>query len=141
MPVGRSQNPRAGLAWCNLTGECYDYRSFINRWTGKLAIEPVFTTKRARGEFERLAQKYSWDLRSDEAKDWPKRLVRRVMDIGTLDDIISMEQAFGRDVLIDALIYSEIGALRPQSWAFWHHRLGLVETGGRCPAYPVRRFA
>ena len=92
-------------------------------------------------EFERLAAAYSWDMRIDEAKRWPHRLLRRVMDIGTLDDIVSMEAGFGRDELIRALTTAEAGALRPKSWSFWHYRLGLVPPGAACPPLPVRRAA
>ncbi len=104
-------------------------------------MKAIFENQVARDEFQRLARKYSWDMRAEEALAWPYRLLRRVMDIGTLEDITSMEQVMGREVLTDALTSAEIGALRPQSWAFWHYRLGLVEPGGRCPPYPVRRFA
>jgi hypothetical protein len=104
-------------------------------------MKAVLETTEAKNEFARLAQKYSWDMRADEAMKWPERLLRRVMDIGTLEDMISMENAIGRDSLAHALSNAEFGALRPQSWAFWHHRLGLVEKGGQLPPYPVRRFA
>lgn len=92
-------------------------------------------------EFERLAVAYSWDMRVDEARRWPHRLLRRVMDIGTLDDIVSMEARFGRDELTKALTTAEAGALRPKSWSFWHYRLGLVPPGAACPPLPVRRAA
>lgn len=100
----------------------------------------VLETTEAKNELGRLAQKYSWDIRIEEAMEWPERLLRRVMDIGTLDDMISMEKAIGKETLKLALSSSEAGALRPQSWVFWHHRLGLVEANGRCPSYPIRRF-
>lgn len=92
-------------------------------------------------EFERLAAAYSWDMRIDEAKRWPYRLMRRIMDIGTLDDIVSMEKSFGPDELIEALATAEAGALRPKSWTFWHYRLGLVPPGATCPPMPARRAA
>lgn len=92
-------------------------------------------------EFERLAATYSWDMRIDEARHWPYRLIRRVMDVGTLDDIVSMEASFGRDELANALATAEAGALRPKSWTFWHYRLGLVQPGAACPSMPTRRAA
>lgn len=90
-------------------------------------------------EFDRLARTYSWDMKLDEARRWPQRLLRRVMDVGTLDDIVSMEQRFGRDELGRALGTAEIGAFRPKSWTFWHYRLGLVPPGATCPPMPTRR--
>lgn len=92
-------------------------------------------------EFERLAAAYSWDMRIDEARQWPYRLMRRVMDVGTLDDIVSMEPVFGRDELARALATADVGAFRPKSWTFWHYRLGLTQPGGVCPPMPVRRAA
>ena len=92
-------------------------------------------------EFRRLAQIYSWDMRLEEAIKWPERLLRRVMDIGTLQDIVSMENKIGRKPLVEALRNAEIGALRPKSWTFWHYRLGIVKIGEECPPYPVRKFA
>lgn len=104
-------------------------------------MKAVFENKDVRNEFERLARKYSWDMRTEEALAWPERLLRRVMDIGTLEDMVSMEREMGREILTEALTSAEIGALRPQSWSFWHHRLGLIKIGEQCPPYPIRRFA
>jgi hypothetical protein len=92
-------------------------------------------------EFERLAQIYSWDMKMEDAKRWPERLIRRVMDIGTLDDIVSMEGRIGRSTLVNALRTAEVGALRPKSWSFWHYRLDLIRPNEDCPPYPVRHFA
>lgn len=109
--------------------------------SSKKADQKPFETDEANREFRRLAQIYSWDMRIEEAVDWPERLLRRVMDIGTLEDIASMERTIGKPPLVAALTSAEIGALRPQSWSFWHYRLGLVEAGKECPAYPVRRLS
>lgn len=92
-------------------------------------------------EFERLARIYSWDMRLSEAKNWPYRLLRRVMDIGTLEDIVSMERFFGHDVLREALKGTEAGGMRPKSWTFWHYRLGIVPPEAPCPPLPTRRAA
>lgn len=91
--------------------------------------------------FARLARTYSWDMPLAEAWNWPYRLLRRVMDLGTLDDIVAMEDAFGRDMLVQAIETAEAGAMRPQSWAFWHYRLRLVPFGDPCPPMPSRRVA
>lgn len=92
-------------------------------------------------EFDRLARRYSWDMKIEEAHRWPDRLLRRVMDVGTLDDILSMERTFGRGDLKAALSTARIGAFRPKSWTFWHYRLGLVVPGQSCPPMPARRVA
>lgn len=105
-------------------------------------VQPtVYDSLAANEEFQRLAEVYSWDLRLDEAVSWPERLIRRVMDIGTLADILSMQQHIGRQTLEHAIETAPIGAFRPQSWTFWHYRLGLVAVGAQCPPLPVRRFA
>lgn len=91
-------------------------------------------------EFDRLALRYSWDLPLPQARDRPDRLLRRVMDMGLLDDLIAMEQCFGRDRLRTALATAEAGALRPKSWAWWHYRLGIVEPHSAPPPLPARRF-
>ena len=92
-------------------------------------------------EYKRLAAIYSWDMGIEEARRWPGRLLRRVMDIGTLDDILSMERWIGRETLSEVLTTAEVGALRPQSWTFWHYRLGMIPPGAPCPPMPARRTA
>ncbi len=101
----------------------------------------AFKADAANEEFRRLAQIYSWDMRLEEAMKWPERLLRRVMDIGTLEDIVLMEQAIGKKHLACALRNAPAGALRHKSWTFWHHRLNLVENDKQCPSPPVRHFA
>lgn len=91
--------------------------------------------------FDQLAATYSWDMKIDEARLWPFRLLRRVMDVGTLEDIVAMEISFGHDELKRALSTAEAGSLRPKSWTFWHYRLGLVKPGAACPPMPARRTA
>lgn len=92
-------------------------------------------------EIDRLARIYSWDMNTVEARRWPHRLLRRVMDIGTFEDILSMELHVGRDEIARALLTAEAGALRPKSWTFWHYRLGLVSSGTTCPPLPTRLSA
>ena len=71
-------------------------------------------------EMRRLARLYSWDMDVEEALLWPGRLLRRVMDIGTLEDVLAMEQRVGRAALVEAIETASAGSLRPKSWAFWH---------------------
>lgn len=92
-------------------------------------------------ELERLARRYSWDMTMEEVPRWPHRLLRRVMDMGTFEDILSMEHNIGRDELTRALLTAEAGELRPKSWTFWHYRLGLVAYDMSCPPLPTRRSA
>jgi hypothetical protein len=103
--------------------------------------EQMFDGRARAHELARLARIYSWDMKAEEACRWPYRLLRRVMDIGTFEDIISMERQIGDDELTHALRTAEAGALRPKSWTFWHYRLGLVPPGQSCPSLPARRAA
>lgn len=100
-----------------------------------------FSSREGDHLFTRLARIYSWDMPEPEARNWPFRLIRRVMDLGTLEDIVAMEQVFGRGILVHAITTAEAGAMRPQSWAFWHYRLNLVQPGADCPPMPARRVA
>lgn len=103
--------------------------------------EQGFDDRAQTRELGRLAHIYSWDMNAEEARRWPYRLLRRVMDIGTFEDILSMERHVGPDELTHALLTAEAGALRPKSWTFWHYRLGLVPFGIPCPPLPIRRAA
>lgn len=94
-----------------------------------------------RNELVRLANIYSWDIPPEEAILFPHRLLLRVMDIGTLEDLIAMESRLSRDRLRSVLRSAAIGSLRPKSWTFWHYRLGLVEPGRECPPMPKQRIA
>lgn len=91
--------------------------------------------------FLKLARTYSWDMIAEEARNWPGRLFRRVMDLGTLEDVVAMESSFGCDALVYAIETAEAGSMRPQSWAFWHYRLRIVPFGEACPPLPARRVA
>lgn len=91
-------------------------------------------------EFDRLARRYSWDIALPEARDWPDRLLRRVMDMGVIEDIVAMERGFGRDRLRQSLRTAEAGELRPKSWAWWHYRLELIEPDTPPPPLPTRHL-
>ncbi len=94
----------------------------------------------ANEEFRRLARIYSWDMRENEALKWPERLLRRVMDMGTLEDVVSMQEKIPNTALEHALVTSEAGGMRRNSWVFWHLRLGLINDTSECRPYPERRF-
>lgn len=101
----------------------------------------LLVSEAQRGEFERLVRIYSWDMTLDDSWRFPYRLLRRVMDIGTLEDITSMERTIGVGNLMRALTTAEAGSFRPRSWTFWHYRLGQVPESGVCPPMPTRRAA
>lgn len=88
-----------------------------------------------------MARRYVWDQSGAEALANPDRIVRRVMDLGTIDDAFDLEPFLGRDRLAEVLRSSPAGAMRPRSWAFWHHRLGLIAPNENPPPMPLRRLA
>ena len=87
------------------------------------------------------ARNYCWDMDPKDALSSRERVVRRVMDLGVLRDVVSLERMFPREDIVMALKNAPPGALRPRSWAFWHYRLGLVSPGEDAPPEPTRAFA
>ena len=86
-----------------------------------------------------MARRYVWDQSEAEALANSDRIIRRVMDLGTIDDAFDLEPILGRERLAEVLRSSSAGAMRPRSWSFWHHRLGLIRTRESPPPMPVRR--
>jgi len=90
-------------------------------------------------DFERLVRRYGWDMSADDARQWRDRLIRRVMDVGTLEDMLSIERSVGHIELRRVLRDTPLGGLRPKSWSFWHYRLGVVPVASACPPMPTLR--
>ena len=94
------------------------------------------------GALNRMARRYVWWMAPDEAlREHPARLIAQVMDIGTFEDIVALEELLGRGILRDVIAHAQPGWLRPRSWNFWHYRLGITEPGDEPPPPPERRFA
>ena len=110
--------------------------SFGNEWP-RQSHEPSQIAETLR----RLASKYCWDINPDEAIKHQNRIILRVMDFGTLEDIFGLETLFGAKQLAGILKAAPAGALRPRSWSFWHYRLGLANAQIDPPPMPVRTFA
>ncbi|OIN90607.1 MAG: hypothetical protein AUJ20_14080 [Comamonadaceae bacterium CG1_02_60_18] len=97
------------------------------------------------GQFDRdalklLASKYIWWKTPDAAIDTPERVIAQVMNIGDYDDVQQLAHQVGDDVLREVLSHAQAGQFDPQSWAYWHYRLGLA-TIDQVPPLPVRRYA
>lgn len=89
-----------------------------------------------------LAARYVWWKTPDEAMQQPQRVAAQVMNIGTWDDLVRMDEAVGEDYLRSVLQTAEAGQLDPRSWHYWHYRLGLAEYGKNpVPPMPVRKVA
>ena len=89
---------------------------------------------------QRLARTYVWWLAPDDAISRPLRLTAQIMDIGDYDDVQLLAQAVGDDFLRAVLQKAEIGQFSPQSWAYWHYRLGLAESE-QVPPLQTRRLS
>ena len=69
----------------------------------------------------------------------PKRFgAPPVMDIGTLEDARWLLDHVGADWFRTARRGAEAGQLRPKSWAYWHHKLGLTPADRNPPPMPAR---
>ncbi len=79
-------------------------------------------------------------MNPDEAVNFQERVILRVMDLGTLDDIFDLEASFDTEKLIDTLKAASPGSMRQRSWNFWHYRLNLADARIEPPPMPVRTF-
>ena len=94
---------------------------------------------RARSDFlQAMAYRYCWDT-PDPMIVAEDRIVRRVMDLGVLDDALALEPTLGRARLIEVLTTTSAGGMRPKSWWFWHYRLGLADAAHDPPPMPARK--
>jgi hypothetical protein len=94
-----------------------------------------------KAELERLASLYCWDMDPADATVRSDRVILRVMDLGTIDDLLALERAFDRGILVEVLSRASAGALTPRTWSFWHYRLGLAAPDEAVPAQPLRKAA
>ena len=80
-----------------------------------------------------LANRYVWWLSPEEALEFPQRVIARIVDMGTFEDIHEL-------VAIVALQNAEAGQFRPRSWSYWQYLLnGLADD--TLPPMPVRRVS
>ena len=87
-----------------------------------------------------LARRNVWWLTPEEALEYPQRVVARIMDMGTLEDIHDLAEIVGEEVLRQALRDAEAGQFRARSWSYWHYLLnGLADD--TLPPMPVRVFS
>ena len=87
-----------------------------------------------------LAKRYTWWLVPEEAMDYPQRVIARIMDMGTFEDIHELVSIVGEDSLRQVLQNAEAGQFRPRSWSFWQYLLnGLADNA--VPPLPIRRVS
>jgi hypothetical protein len=86
-----------------------------------------------------LAKRYVWWLAPEVAIEYPQRIMARVMDMGTFEDIHDLEGIVGESSLRQVLQEAEAGQFRPRSWSYWQFLLnGLADQ--TLPLLPVRKL-
>ena len=83
--------------------------------------------------------KYVWWKSPDEALRYPERLIARVMDRGTTEDVFALMECVGRDRMRHVLENAEVGEFDAKSWAYWHYMLMDIPLG-HVPPMPTRRL-
>ncbi|MGC1951072.1 MAG: hypothetical protein WA970_00500 [Gammaproteobacteria bacterium] len=86
-----------------------------------------------------LARKYLWWKTPAEAMATPERVIAQVMNLGDFEDVQTLANRVGDEVLRDVLTQAEAGQFNARSWAYWHYRLGRAEVD-HMPPMPTRRF-
>ena len=84
--------------------------------------------------------RYIWWRMPDGSPHPPMRLLAQVMDIGTLGVLDRIEATFSVETLAGILAVAQPGWFRPQSWSYWHYRLGIIPTNEEPPPPPRRGF-
>jgi hypothetical protein len=86
----------------------------------------------------RLAARYIWWQKPDEAILDPRRVIAQVMNIGDFDDARAMANTLGEDALKAVLSDAAAGWFNGKSWSYWHYRLGLTPSDEEPPPMPER---
>ena len=87
-----------------------------------------------------LAKRNVWWLAPEEALEFPQRVIARIMDMGTFEDIHDLIGIVGEEVLRLALQKAEAGQFRPRSWSYWQYLLnGLADD--TLPPMPARKVS
>jgi hypothetical protein len=84
-----------------------------------------------------LAKRNVWWLAPEEALEFPQRVIARIMDMGTFEDIHELIGIVGEEALRQALQNAEAGQFRPRSWSYWQYLLNRL-ADDRLPPMPVR---
>lgn len=83
-----------------------------------------------------FAKKYIWWENPEEAIQNPKKIILKVLDIGTFEDIQILLKNFDKNQLIKIIQDSNIGELRAKSWNYWHI---VLEICNKVPPLPKKR--
>lgn len=86
----------------------------------------------------RFGDKYLWWKPVGDAPHSEDRIIAQTMNFGTYDDILALEDAVGRDRLVEIMRRAQPGWLSDRSWEFWRGRLSYA-NGAEIAARPPRR--
>jgi hypothetical protein len=87
---------------------------------------------------ERLGRKYLWWKPIDGGPHPEERIIAQIMNLGTYEDILLLEQAVGQARLAEVMHRAAPGWIGERSWEFWRGRLSFG-VGAALPAKPPQR--
>ena len=75
-----------------------------------------------------IAKRHLWWKTPDEVAARPDLLVAQIMNIGTWDDVVALENTATPEQLRQVLTHAQAGQFSVRSWQFWHLRLHLADV-------------
>jgi hypothetical protein len=87
-------------------------------------------------QLEVIAKRVAWWKTPCEALANTDDFLCRVMTFGLWDDMVCVIRIFGEDAMRHALNNAPAGIFDPQSWHYWHYRLGFSKV----PEMPQREI-
>ena len=96
------------------------------------------TNAAAQRLIDEFGRKYLWWRPVDGQPFSQDRIVAQVMNLGTYDDILQLEEALAQSHLVDVMLNAEPGWFSDRSWEFWRGRLSYA-TGAMLPEKAPRR--
>ena len=85
---------------------------------------------------DRLANRYVWWNSPDWAYEHPDIFLSNVMNLGNWDDIQSLQQVVGDQILKQVLQHAPAGYFHYRSWDYWHVKFGIKPI----PSLPKRKY-
>jgi hypothetical protein len=77
---------------------------------------------------DEIGRKYLWWEPVDGSRHTDDRILAQAMNLGTFDDVISLEEKIGEARLVSLMKRAQPGWFNDRSWEFWRGRL-LFSTG------------
>ena len=74
----------------------------------------------------KLGRKYLWWKPVEGHSHSETRIIAQIMNLGTYEDILLLEQAVQPARLADVMLNAAAGWFSERSWEFWRGRLSLI---------------